>query len=133
MLMCAMNKKEVWELRKFGLLMTTVSAIFCGITYLRDHPTAATVFGAIGASFIVMQLVLPLMKGTRFVWMKFAHGLGWFNSRVILTIVFFLVITPIGLVMRLIGKRPLDLAFRDGKPSAWKECQHVDHDYSKMF
>ena len=37
-------------------------------------------------------------------WMAFGHVLGWINSRIILGVVFFVVVTPIGLIMRLFGK-----------------------------
>jgi len=44
---------------------------------------------------------LPWLGG---LWMKFGHVLGWINARIILSLVFFVVVTPIGIVMRLLGK-----------------------------
>jgi hypothetical protein len=40
-------------------------------------------------------------------WMMIALGLGWINTRILLAIVFYVIITPMGLVMWLLGKRPL--------------------------
>ena len=52
-------------------------------------------------------------------WMKFAEALGWVMTRVLLTVFYYLFLTPIALLMRLFGKRPLDLAWRDGRASTW--------------
>ena len=40
-------------------------------------------------------------------WMSFALVLAWINTRLILSIVFYLLITPMGLIMRLFGKNPM--------------------------
>ena len=57
------------------------------------------------AALIYPRILAPLYR----VWMVFGHALGWLNARLILGIVFFLLVTPIGLVMRLAGKDPLRL------------------------
>jgi hypothetical protein len=41
------------------------------------------------------------------VWMKFAHILGWINTRILLGVVFFAVVSPMGLVLRLFGNDPM--------------------------
>jgi len=51
-------------------------------------------------ALICPRLLAPLYK----LWMKFGHVLGWINARIILGVVFFVMVTPIGLVMRLSGK-----------------------------
>lgn len=43
--------------------------------------------------------------------MKFAHILGWVNTRIILTLVYFLVFTPVALIFKLIGKDPMNRRF----------------------
>ena len=43
------------------------------------------------------------------VWMKIGYLLGWFNSRIILSIIFFLILQPIALIMKLTGYDPLRL------------------------
>jgi hypothetical protein len=48
-------------------------------------------------------LLRPLFK----LWMKLAHAVGWFNSQVILTVVFILFIIPTGLIMKLLRKDPM--------------------------
>lgn len=40
-------------------------------------------------------------------WMKFAHALGWVNTRIILTLVYILMITPLSFIFKLLGKDPM--------------------------
>ena len=51
--------------------------------------------------------------------LKVAAIFGWIIGRLGLTIVFYLVVTPMALVMRLSGKDPLDQKFKSGKPPQW--------------
>lgn len=45
-------------------------------------------------------------------WMKLGHVLGWINARIILTVVFFLLVTPTAYIARLLGHDPLRLRVR---------------------
>ena len=57
---------------------------------------------------LVLGLLAPrLLKWPSAVWWKFAMVLGYVNARIILTIAFAIVLTPIGLLWRLLGKDPL--------------------------
>jgi len=93
--------------RQFGYLF---AAVFTIIAFWPLWPLHAPNFywlGGAGAwlavALICPRLLAPLYKG----WMKFGHVLGWINARIILGLVFFVLVTPIGLVMRLFGKDPL--------------------------
>jgi hypothetical protein len=62
--------------------------------------------------------------------------MGAVMSRVLLGIIFYLVITPLGLAARLTGKQFLDLKFKEVKPSYWIErtrSKKVPSDYEKQF
>lgn len=68
-------------------------------------------------------------------WMKFAHLLGWVNTRIILTIVYFLIITPLALVFKAIGKDPMSREF-EKIDSYWtkREPRAFDRDsYRRQF
>lgn len=56
-------------------------------------------------------------------WMKFASIIGFVNSRIILTIVFYFILTPIALVYRIFAKRDFDKYPRAAN-SSWKKRQH---------
>ena len=90
--------------RQFGFLFTFVFAL---VAFWPLWPlTAPNLYwlggaGAwLAAALIYPKGLNPLYKG----WIAFGHVLGWINARIILGIVFFVVVMPIGLVMRLFGK-----------------------------
>ena len=102
--------------RKFGL---TVGIAFLVLTALlhfwRHKETAAAVMGSLGVLLVVAALLIPTRLGPlERAWMGFARLLSKVTTPVFMAVVFFAVITPIGLVMRLLGHRPLTRAERDG-------------------
>ena len=68
-------------------------------------------------------------------WMKFAHVLGWVNTRIILTIVYILVMTPLALIFKVIGKDPMNRKLGP-ETSYWikRELNAFDRDrYRRQF
>ncbi len=59
-------------------------------------------------------------------WMRFAHLLGFMNTRILLTITYFLLVGPTSLLMRLFGKDPLNLKFRK-TTSFWIDREPREH------
>jgi len=53
-------------------------------------------------------------------WMWLVYPIGWLVSHLAMAILFYLVVTPIGLGLRCIGRRPLALAFDRSRPSYWE-------------
>jgi hypothetical protein len=95
------NKKE---LRKFGLVMAGAFLLLAAYLWYREI-TNPWWIGSIGGAFLGLGLLVPIaLAPIEFVWMKIAHVMGFVMTRVILTLVFFLAITPTGLVFRLLGK-----------------------------
>ena len=94
--------------RSFGL---SVGAVLCALAIYfawRGSTTAAGVGGAVGALLVVLGYVAPsLLKYPSAAWWKLAMVLAWVNTRVLLSLVFFLILTPFGVVWRLSGKDPL--------------------------
>mgnify|MGYP003556835552 FL=1 len=63
-----------------------------------------------GIVVVVLPLVVfapALLRPVFKLWMKLAHAVGWFNTQVILTVVFILFFIPTGLIMKLLRKDPL--------------------------
>jgi hypothetical protein len=70
-------------------------------------PVRAWLLG-LGAILIVPALVFPaVLRGPYRAWMAVGRLLGWINSRIILSVFFFAILTPIGLLFRLLGKDPM--------------------------
>ena len=64
--------------------------------------------GIIGTVLVVGGLLAPtLLKRPSDAWWVFAMALGWVNARVLLSVLFFVILSPIGLVWRLTGRDPL--------------------------
>ena len=102
------------ELRQFGLLVGAVFTVM-GLWPLvfRGEPVRLWAIGIGGLLIafggILPQLLAPIHKG----WMWVGHILGWINTRILLGIVFYALVTPIGLVFRLMGKDTMRKAFAE--------------------
>ncbi len=113
--------KDKRELRKFGLVMTVALAAISVLLVLRGRPAWVYTAGASGL-FLLSGMVIPrLLSPVERAWMKFAHVLGFIMTNVLLTIVFFTGVTLTGLVMRLLGKRPLNLDIREDDDTYWMD------------
>ena len=92
------------DLRKFGL---TVGGVFIllGFFMLLRHRTSYVAFCAAGALLTAFGVIWPrALKYVYIAWMALAFTLGFVMSNVILTLFFFLFVTPIGLLARLFQK-----------------------------
>lgn len=65
--------------------------------------------------------MIKLLKSLYSLWMKFALILSWINTRLILIILFYLIFTPIGLVLRILGKDLLDRKINKISKSYWRK------------
>ena len=74
------------------------------------------------------KLLLPLNK----IWLKFGIFLGNFIAPIVMGIVFFLVVTPTGLIMRLLGKDLLNLK-KNNKNSYWIEKDNSNSNLKNQF
>ena len=121
--------------REFGLLVGAVFTLLgAWWSYRGKFAMAAYVFIIAGAWLIVLGGVEPrILVGPRKWWMKLAEGLSYISSRIILAIVFFLVLTPIGLIKRATGWDPLGR--RSGpRETFWHPYPQRDRrHYEKMF
>ena len=129
-------KSSKKELREFGLTIGIILCLLGGIVLWRGKPAYPYLF-LIGGIFIIAGIVIPfILKPLQKAWMTFSIILGFFMSRVILTVLFYLVLTPIGLLMRLLGKDILDQKIDKNKTSYWhardvkpKETKSYENQY----
>jgi len=111
------SQKKEW--RKFGITMGIFFGLIAGFLFWRGK-VSAEYFAYVAGFFMVAGLVLPmLLKPVYIGWMAFATVLGFVMSRVILTVLFTLVFTPAGLVMRVLGKDPLSQKIDPEASSYW--------------
>lgn len=131
------RRSEAEEAKRFGIILAILLAAWGGWLLWRHRSTGAWVAFSVGTLALLISRVLP-SAWLRFfrLWMKFAEVLSWVMTRVILSLCFYLVVTPIGLALRAFGKRPLDLRFKDDKPSYWvdkPESEYTLERYRKVF
>src|SRR5262249_2223822 len=114
-----MDKRR--RLRKFGLTVGGVFLVLALTLFLRHRRGAFMyAFSGIGGGLVLGGALVPaLLAPVERAWMAVAHVLGWINTRILLTAVFFVVFTPISLVLRLIGRDPLDRKRDKSRPSYW--------------
>tara|TARA_Y100001970_G_scaffold278378_1_gene383982 strand:- start:344 stop:754 length:411 start_codon:yes stop_codon:yes gene_type:complete len=123
------------DITSFSIIIGIILFIISG--FLIYYGKEDYQFFAITAStFIAIGIILPiLLKPIYLVWMIFAVILGWIMTRIILSVLFYLIITPIGLFARLIGEDFLGLK-KMNTNSYWnnREKNHeINQDYEKQF
>ncbi len=99
-------KQDSAALRKYGLTMAVaLGLIGAAMRFVGHHPQRAFWTWIAAGAFLVLGLAAPrTLRGMHRVWMGLAFVLGWFVSRIILSVIFFGIITPIGVVMKIAGK-----------------------------
>ena len=123
--------------REFGLVVGAVFLLLALWWLSRaKFPNAVTILLPLGSVLMVLALVAPAsLKYPSRPWLFLAEVLGFVSTRIILGLVFFLVVTPIGVVKRLRGWNPLGRRGA-GSASYWRdysERQHNPRHYEKMF
>jgi hypothetical protein len=132
-----MTKRSFRIEREFGLIVGGVFLLLgTWWVYREKFPAVSQSLILIGAALVLLGAVFPkaLIYPNK-AWMKLAEALAFVMTRVILGIVFFLVVTPIGVVKRMFGWDPL---YRRSGPSAsyWRpysERQRDTRHYEKMY
>jgi hypothetical protein len=95
--------------RSFGLSVGTVLATLALVFAWRGRTGRAEVVGAIGVLLVVFGYLRPaVLRIPSDAWWAFAGVLGWINARVLLSLAFLLVLTPIGILWRMIGRDPMN-------------------------
>ena len=130
-----MKSRKFRAEREFGLLVGAVFSLL-GLWwfYRGKFATAAYVFTIAGTVLVLLGAAFPrLLIIPRKLWMKLAEGMAFVSSRIILAIIFFLVLTPIGLIKRAMGWDPLQR--RSGsRDSFWNPYPARDkRHYEKMY
>lgn len=120
-------------LRQFGWQMAIAwPLLFCGLLpWLFE--TAIPYWPLwLGLGFLIFGLLKPdYLQPLYWLWMRFSHLLGWINTRIILALLFYLVLTPVGLVARMVGaldyrgkcKKQVDSYWRTSEPGSAQQMK----------
>ena len=108
------------ELRQFALLWLGFFGLVGAYCYWgKSLPSAAVAFWVAAAAGIVGYFLPGMLRPIYVAWMTLAMPIGWVVSHLLLLFVFYLVVTPIGLAMRLIGYDPLTRQLDRSAKSYW--------------
>ncbi|MCK4292093.1 MAG: hypothetical protein KAY65_02770 [Planctomycetes bacterium] len=130
-------KSSVRELRKFAWAMAVPLALI-GAFLLWRQKDFYWYFFAASALFVLLGLLAPVvLKPIHKCWMTLAIIMGWFMTRLILIILFFLVLTPTALLLRLLRKDLLNIKFDSNSSETYWLPRPTDDsqkpDYTKQF
>ena len=129
-------RKDNKAIRDFGILIGFILLIIAGILFYKERESYELII-LLGIAFIGLGLGMPIiLKPFYLVWMNFAVILGWFMTRLILGLLFYIVVSPISLISRLFGKEFLDLKTSSLNRSYWnyKDNDSISHqNYEKQF
>jgi hypothetical protein len=116
-------------LTSFALIVSAALLIVAALQWRRGAPQWVLVaLLSIAAALLLGAAIAPsLLRPVYRAWMRLGEALAWVNTRIILTLIFFLVVTPIGLVMRLFGRSPIAVAKRND--SYWTDVE--PHSYGE--
>jgi len=129
-------KSEKKDLRNFGITFGVAFALLGGALWWKGRDTYSA-FLALSALFIFSGFVFPrVLKPLQKAWMTLAVILGYFMTRIILSILFYLVFTIIGLSSRIVGRQFLNLKNDPSKETYWIKRDKVPFDrknYERQF
>lgn len=112
------------QLRSFGLMVGGIFLLIGLWPIIVSSGTLRIWAVSIGAMLMVLGLIAPRSLAHVYrAWMAVGHALGWINTRIILGIFFYGILTPMGLMMRLLGKDPMRL-----KPVPNADTYRVDRE-----
>jgi hypothetical protein len=110
------------DLRWFGLVLAAALCTLGGIAYWRTRstPVAAGIAGAGVLIGVAYYAVRPARRPIFLAWGGLTYPLGLALSFVVLSVIYFLVITPVGLIMRLVGRDPMCRRFDRAAATYWR-------------
>lgn len=131
------------EQRKFGLVMAGAILVVGGVRWMlhargaEELPGIPYGFLIVALIFAILGLAAPAIIRPVFVgWIRIALILNFLVTHVILTFAFVITVIPIGVMLRLTGRNPLDCDLDENRASYWERGEGQDADktrYTKQY
>ena len=127
------SKIKIGSNKSFGLVFFFIFMLI-GLWPLKNGGDLKMYFVLISVIFLILglinsKLLTPLNK----LWFKFGILIGSIMAPIVMGIVFFLVVTPTGLIMKMFGKKMLDNTFLKNQKSYWINCNKQITSMRKQF
>ena len=118
--------------RTFGLVFTAFF-LFVGLSPLRHHQAIRWWSLALAGLFLAVAAVAPvLLQPLNRLWTRFALLLQKITNPIVMSVLFYLLITPMGLLMKAFGKDPLNRKFDPDAESYWINRQPLGEQSESM-
>lgn len=123
------------ELRDYGLVMgAAITLLGCVRWWWHDFEHFPVWFVAVAAVFAAVGLIIPeILRPIYWAWMRFALGMNWVVTRVLLTTVFVVMIIPGRVILLLRGKDPLKRAWDPEALTYWEEPEEQPEELERYF
>ncbi len=114
------------ERRDIRLVFLIFSAIFSALAW--KHFPSISSYVLMGLVIIMLPLIafFPILLRPVFkLWLKVAKAVGWFNTQIILSIVYILIFIPVGLLMRLFRKDQMGRKLLKAEETYWEAYEQA--------
>ena len=129
-------KSEKSDIRNFGIILGIILLLISGFLFWKEKESYQ-IFLAFGITLFFTAIAIPfVLKPVYWIWMIFGIILGWFMTGVILSLLFYIIFTSIGLTFRLFGKQFLELRWDKSKEPYlnFRTNEHLKKEnYEKQF
>jgi hypothetical protein len=119
--------------RKFGIFFTFIFLIFSFYFFWKDLPQVSVLSFILAILFALTTLIKDnLLSPINILWMRFGFLLGSIISPIVLGIFFFIIFTPLGILLRFLGRDELRLKLSN-RASFWRLKDHNIEYHSDSF
>ena len=117
----SLNSTDTKQIRTFGLIALLFFGCLCALGIWFEKPLPTYLFGTLSALGLGFILFPYQLRPVFVAWLKIAHFLGRFVTTLILTLAYYLVITPAALIKRIFGGTPLPMECGNGSRRALRQ------------
>ena len=130
-------RTELKDISKFGIVLGIVLSIIGTIQLLKGNTRIYPWFYIAGVLSFSLGFFVPVaLKPVYFLFNRITHAIGSFITGLVLVIIFYIVLTPIGLIGRLFGKNFLDINWAKETNTYWIKKEQTSagtERYEKQF
>ena len=113
------------DLRSFGFVIGTALLLIAGYLFWKKE-MSFIYFAVAGGLVVFVALLLPgILKPFQKVWMTIAVLMGFVMTKLILSVLFFVILTPLSLLSWIVGKKFLDLKMDVDAVSYWNKREEI--------
>ncbi len=124
------NSKRDWRIFGFGLAV--ILAIVASVMFFKESQLYYYFYGAAGLVALLAAVLPIVLKPIYILFSYIGAAMGWIMTRVILTILYYLILTPITLISKIVRKQFLQLDFSRKAESYWIENETQSDEQWKL-